>query len=127
MIVTFTDTVRKYSEEMWKEAVILSESRHNDLSEIVSRTLTKIQESQELTEELKKEGTKILTEYAIFYDIQDNSDFVFDIISRCVDEGFDCVSLESFLASLPQSEIDSVVMSMKKCFYVPCTKKASTV
>lgn len=87
----------------------------------ISQALKRTQESQELTEELKINGLDTLRENYSSYRIRDNSDLVVRIAERCIYGNANCSSFELFLASISQSEMDSIVKSTKECLLDLCT------
>ena len=78
----FYDTAKAVVDDAEKEIAERIEWRHNTAFEAVTEVLKKIQETNELTEDLKEEALHALEEYFIEYNARNNSEFVFLIVKE---------------------------------------------
>ena len=94
--------------------------RHKTAFKAVTEVLKKVQEVQELTDDIKEEALHVLERHFIEYNVRDNSEFVFGTVKKCIERKTDCSTLEHFFASMADDAMHAVVYEMKRCILAVC-------
>ena len=98
----------------------------NAASNLDSHYKRAIKETKDVLDRIKKahkvtgDDKKFLKRNLTLYCVTSNSSFVLRTMKKCIAKHLNCMTLESFLASLPQSEMLGTVSEMKKCLLSFC-------
>lgn len=117
------EVIASFGEKMRQEAEKAEKRVASDLDEYYKRAIKEIKDALDRVKEthrVTKGDEELLRRNFVPYGVTGNSSFVFRTMKKCFDRGICCRSLESFLASLPQSEMLDTVSEMKECLLSFC-------
>lgn len=108
-ITALAETVRKNVEKVTTKTTSKLDSMHEEMSEYLNGVVEEVK-AAEFTEDFKKRAITdlkfIFTSFA--YIVKCNPKLVLDILKKCTAKPLDCTTLKSFLASIPQAEVEEV-------------------
>lgn len=108
-IAALVETVRKNVEKVTTKTTNKLDSMHEEMSEYLKSVVEEVKKD-EFTEDSKKRAITdlkfIFTTFA--YIVKCNPKLILDILKKCTAKPLDCTTLKSFLASLPQAEVEEV-------------------
>lgn len=113
-----TNKIIEYIEESGNDAIENLSNKHKEAFDTISEFIDKLKETQELTDELRKEGENILRNHSNTYCIKENREFVVRTVKRCIESHRNCITLRAFLESMPQAEMTDFVTELKRGFLI---------
>lgn len=102
-------------EETEEESASKLDEKLRGAREGITEAIEDTRDSYDPPGELKYEALEVLKTHFVSYYVRDNSAFVFSAVKRCIDENNKCITIKSFLTSLPELEMFETVKAMKGC------------
>ena len=121
-INTFIDRAKAASEATQKNFSEMVEIRYKADTEAISCILKKVQDgaSKEFSDDFNEEALCVLHKHFTYYGVEDNSEFMLDVIKKCIEVKADCSDLGSFFASMASEEMNIVSNVIKKSILSVC-------
>lgn len=117
MIEKFIGEIIMNVEKTEKEIISKLDNQRKKATEEISGMIASLQKSQILSAFTRKGHEKKLKDNYVFYEVRDNSVFLFEVLNKYINKGINCTSLEPFFVSLSHSEVSETVKTMKESIF----------